>query len=342
MELSVIVPVYNAEKYLKQNIEMLLGQNYKDIEIILVNDGSKDKSESICLEYSNRYSNVKYLCKQNEGPSSARNAGIEVAEGEYLAFCDADDRIDSQMYERLMESVINHNADVVLCNFYSERDHNVGDMPWEDHECLSREKIIHELIPSMIGNTSDEEKGIPFWGSVCRGVYKSDIVKKNNIKFPQEIKFAEDMVFSLKFYQYAQKVIILNAAYYYYTYNPVSLMNSHVKYRPEMFETRLAVLENMKNVLEYLQIYELYKERIAVTARAYFYETIGNACREIGKRGEKTVIEELEGILFHPKVREAFSSIKFHFSKKSIFYCLIKKGKTRMLYGYYKFRFGGK
>ena len=68
-------------------------------------------------------------------------------------------------------------------------------MPWEDHECLSREKIIHELIPSMIGNTSDEEKGIPFWGSVCRGVYKSDIVKKNNIKFPQEIKFAEDMVF---------------------------------------------------------------------------------------------------------------------------------------------------
>ena len=81
MELSVIVPVYNAEKYLKQNIEMLLGQNYKDIEIILVNDGSKDKSESICLEYSNRYSNVKYLCKQND-VISIRGTGKFIFDGE--------------------------------------------------------------------------------------------------------------------------------------------------------------------------------------------------------------------------------------------------------------------
>lgn len=117
--LSVIVPVYNVEIYLKQCIDSLINQTFKGFEIILVDDGSTDNSGSICDEFAEKYDNVFAFHKQNGGLSSARNYGIEKARGEYLAFIDSDDFVESNMFEHLVGNALKYNADISMCNFFA-------------------------------------------------------------------------------------------------------------------------------------------------------------------------------------------------------------------------------
>ena len=115
--ISVIVPVYNAEKYLKKCLDSLVNQSYKDLEIILVNDGSQDGSEKICKDYEEKDSRIILINKNNGGPSSARNLGIEKANGEYLSFIDSDDYLALDFYEKLEKSITKNNADIAFCKY---------------------------------------------------------------------------------------------------------------------------------------------------------------------------------------------------------------------------------
>lgn len=117
-KISIIVPVYNVEKYLSQCIESIINQNHKNIEIILVNDGSTDKSGDICDKYSLKDNRIKVIHKKNEGVSIARNTGLKVATGEYIAFVDGDDLVDKDIYTRLINVINNSKYDLVMCRFY--------------------------------------------------------------------------------------------------------------------------------------------------------------------------------------------------------------------------------
>ena len=117
-EISIIVPVYNVEKYLSQCIESIINQNYKNIEIILVNDGSTDKSGDICDSYSLKDNRIKVIHKKNEGVSIARNTGLKVATGEYIAFVDGDDFVHEYIYTKLINIINNSKYDLVMCRFY--------------------------------------------------------------------------------------------------------------------------------------------------------------------------------------------------------------------------------
>ena len=124
--ISVIVPVYNVEKYLRQCLDSVLAQTYRELEIILVDDGSTDGSGAICDEYATRDSRIKVVHQQNGGLSSARNAGLDLATGEYVAFVDSDDYIHETMLELLYQALVENNADTVICNF--ERVDEKGDV----------------------------------------------------------------------------------------------------------------------------------------------------------------------------------------------------------------------
>ena len=124
-KLSVIVPVYNTEKYLRQCVDSILGQTLSELEIILVNDGSKDNSGVICDEYAAKYDQVTVIHKENGGVSSARRAGVAAAKGEYVAFVDSDDWIDPDMYAQMLASAREHDADAVLCDILFELDKGI-------------------------------------------------------------------------------------------------------------------------------------------------------------------------------------------------------------------------
>ena len=116
-EISVIIPIYNVEKYLEKCIDSVLAQTYRNIEIILVDDGSTDKCADICDSYLKKDSRVKVIHKVNGGLSSARNAGLDIAEGDFISFVDSDDFIEKEMLEKLYEALMEADADMAVCNF---------------------------------------------------------------------------------------------------------------------------------------------------------------------------------------------------------------------------------
>ena len=117
--ISVIIPVYNVEKYLRRCIDSVINQTYKNLEIIIVDDGSTDNSSNICDEYTNKDSRVKVVHKENGGLSSARNVGIELAKGDLIAFVDSDDYIELEMYEKLKENMDKYDSDIAICQYYN-------------------------------------------------------------------------------------------------------------------------------------------------------------------------------------------------------------------------------
>ena len=125
-KVSVIIPVYNVEQYLEKCLDSILNQTYKNIEIILVNDGSIDRSGVICDEYSRKYNNIKVFHKENGGVSSARNLGITVAKGEYITFADPDDFLNKDMYKILYENAKNYNSDITICSVNEIRENVIA------------------------------------------------------------------------------------------------------------------------------------------------------------------------------------------------------------------------
>lgn len=341
MKLSIIVPVYNTEAYLNKCIQSLLAQKISDYEIILVDDGSSDNSAEICKRYEKEFPNIRYIYQDNQGPSLARNTGIANSKGEYIGFCDSDDIVDSEMYLLLLEGMEKRGCQMAICDFYSERDSKVGGIPWEDSTVLERKAILEEYIPSMVGNKNDFSENNPLWGSVVRAVFLRSMIEEQNVFFQRGIHFAEDLLFTLQYLKNVDKVSVVNRPLYRYTYNPRSIMNTHTSYKVDMFETRLQVLEHVREVLCELGIMEANEARMQVAARAYFHEAIGNACRECSKRGVRSVWQEVRTISQHPIVRKAFATYQGGFQKQGLVYLLIKYRITLLLLLYYVLRFKG-
>lgn len=208
MELiSVIVPVYNVEKYLKRCVNSLLSQSFNNLEIILVDDGSTDSSPKICDEYSFMDSRVHVIHKANGGLSSARNAGLDLAMGNYIGFIDSDDWIDSEMYEVLYRNIIKYNADV------SDIDSIITSEEIEYHNTAETIKVLEgrEILVDYF--LADKY-------SCCRKLYKRKII--GNIRFPVG-KINEDIATNYQFLQAANREVKSSLKMYYYFTNPNSI-----------------------------------------------------------------------------------------------------------------------
>lgn len=210
IKISIIIPVYNVEEYIEQCLESVINQTLKEIEIIIVNDGTQDNS----MKKIERFLSDKRIVvidKENGGVLSARNVGLEIAKGEYIAFVDSDDFIDKIMLEKIYKNT-------------EERDIIISDIVEYNDE--TKQKKQRELKNKFIGNT----KGSYFWmytgTEVCNKIYKRSFLVKNNIKFVEGIIF-EDILFSLYSLFLSEKVKYVSGKYYYYrTKRKNSIMNS--------------------------------------------------------------------------------------------------------------------
>lgn len=233
VQLSVIVPVYNMEKYLQRCLDSLLNQNISDYEIILVDDGSKDKSLEICDEYANKYPFVHVIHKENQGLGFARNSGLDVAKGKYVSFVDSDDTVSPKHFCELLKVAEEHNADACLGG---------GTDVFETQKLTGRhiyagrvfneQEIMRILLPSMLGYN---ERGRNYSGmSACVGVFSREVIEKNNIRFRSEREYiSEDAIFDIEFMSSSNIVVISESSGYNYYHNAGSLTTS---YRPDRFE----------------------------------------------------------------------------------------------------------
>ncbi len=338
-KISIVIPVYNAEKYVKRTIDALLKQTYSNIELVFIDDGSVDSSAQIILKEAEKDSRIKYFKIKNGGPGNARNVGISKATGEYIGFCDADDIPNEEMFENLVMYLENNDADMSLCDMFSERDNSNYGLPWEDNTVIEGDAISEEIIAAMVGNESDNDKAVPLWGCVWRCLFKKEIIEKFNVKFPTEIHFAEDLIFVLNYLKRASSVTVCNKSLYFYACVESSIMNSFFSYKKDMFKARKILVGYILNAIEDLPCYDELRKRLTVTERCYYQECVGNACRKAEGRTQKDIKAELKEILFDDAVKAAFKNFDATDKKRKLSYLMIQKRMVGAIMFYYKIRF---
>ena len=216
--ISIIVPIYNVEKYLEKCLRSIINQTYKNIEIILVDDGSPDKCGIICDEYSHKDHRINVIHKRNGGLSDARNAGIEVSKGDYILFVDSDDYINLRMVELLYESIKKHSADIAVCRYKSILDNEVVDISEVDD---SSESFIIEESEYLNNKEYYSDRRVEFivaWNKL----YARKLFKE--IRYPKG-KIHEDEFTTYKLLYYAEKIVYVPQELYYYVQRSNSIMS---------------------------------------------------------------------------------------------------------------------
>ncbi len=230
--LSVIVPVYNTKIYLQRCIESLVKQTYFHMEVILVDDGSKDGSGKYCDQLAEQYSNIKVIHKKNEGLGYARNTGIEYAKGELITFLDSDDYIEPSMYETMIEALLDKKAEAIYCDFCMDKKDGTKIPCFSDIE----EGIYtgKEILYSIIGAMPQKKRDFDFEMSVCKVIFRKKCIDDKKLRFLSEkAMICEDMIFDIGYLLKAEKVIYLKKCFYHYCENQGSLTHRYIKNRLE-------------------------------------------------------------------------------------------------------------
>lgn len=233
-KVSIIVPVYNVEMYIEKCMQSLVNQTLEDIEIIVVNDGSEDKSADIIEKYLKKYpEKIKYLEKENGGLSDARNYGIPYASGEYIAFLDSDDYIEYDTYEKMYELAKKENSDMVECNFIREypnkRKEDIGKYYSGKHEMIQKIRVVA-------------------WNKLI----KNQIIKESKVEFPKGCRY-EDVEFTYKLIPYLNKISFVEKPCIHYVQRNNSISNVQNMRNKEIFNV-------LDNVLEYYKENNIYNE----------------------------------------------------------------------------------
>lgn len=217
--ISVIVPVYNVEKYLSTCLDSILNQTFQNFELILVDDGSTDSCGCICDKYEKLDNRIKVIHKKNGGLSEARNVGIEASVGEYITFIDSDDYVNQFFLEYLFREIIKYQADISACGYYRVKDDEAIFPIRGDNNTIfmtNKEAVKAAYLSKLPG----------FEFITCAKLYRSSLFKKYQITFPKG-KIHEDMFTTYKLLYYAQAIVFFNQDMYYYRFRPGSIMTSN-------------------------------------------------------------------------------------------------------------------
>lgn len=330
---SIIVPVYNAQKYLGRCIESILAQMHEAFELILVNDGSKDNSLTICNEYAEKDARIKVIDKQNEGAGMARNAGLEVATGEYVFFIDADDWIAPEMLEQLLQLLISFDAEVSICNYFIDQED--GSNSFTSPMPIEENPLITDDIPSCIGMLDQERKFPYLWNRI----YKREIIEQNAIRFEKQFVTGQDLDFNLKYFKYVKKCVITNEPYYHYIKDGVDSLCARYKAGLYGIVTELSrrrkELYSALNMLEDTQYRKIYEK----TYVDYIRTCIPNMFRKKAQLTRKERLLLLKEVFADKDLKQYIKEYEAKDGIEKIFKILVKAGSARLALMAYTFLF---
>ena len=260
-KVSIIVPVYNVEKYIEKCLNSLVKQTMEDIEIIIVNDGSKDNSINVINKFIKQYpEQIQYLEKKNGGLSDARNYGLPYAKGEYIAFLDSDDYVEETMYEEMYNIAEKENADMVDCDF-------VWEYPNRKRKDIGE---IYKTKKEMI-----EKCRVVAWNKII----KREILEKTKIKFPVGLRY-EDMEFFYKLVPYINKVSFIKKCFVHYVQRENSIANTQNVRTKEIF----IILDNIISYYKEKGLYDEYRDELEYI---YVKFLLCSSLKRISKIAEK-------------------------------------------------------
>lgn len=267
-KISVIIPVYNVEKYLRECLDSIVNQTFKDIEIICVDDGSTDKSLEILQEYKQKDQRLIVISQTNKGVSVARNIGIQNAQGEYIMFVDSDDWLANNACERAYYNAKEKKCDVLLFS------HN----KFNNQSCTSDGRLQDLYIELQNKSTTFEESASTLAFSPCEPwgkLYKKELLTENNINFPHNIQAGEDRVFYINVCIHAHSICVLFENLYYYRQNTENSLSKNNKTTlPHLFKTHIAIKKLLKKakIKDYNKICTINLDR---TVNAYLWQWYG-------------------------------------------------------------------
>ena len=330
--ISIIIPVYNVEKFLRTCLDSIVNQTYKNIEVICVNDGSPDNSLSILNEYASRDRRVIVINQPNSGASAARNKGIEKASGEWLTFSDADDWWDLDACEKLVSIAHNDNPDVILFSYYREynnrtikREHifDSGHLVFNEKECYALWRRFAGLIKEELRLPENFDTNNALWSKL----YRSDLIKDNNeLRIPdvKSIGAGEDGLFNLYFFKYVKKAVYMSDCLYHYRKTndssiTTSYKNDFIKKRFLLFDLYRDYIESNKLENDF---YEGLSNRIAVSV-------IGVGLNELSAiHSTREKIANIRSFLKMDKYQNAIKTLELKHMPmhwRTFFFCCKKK-----------------
>ena len=335
---SIIVPVYNAELYLKRCIESILTQTYQNIELILVNDGSIDGSLDICRQFAEKDVRVIVIDKPNSGVSDSRNCGMAKAKGKYLQFADSDDWLVPDATELLVQRAEQSKCEFVITPFYRviERILLVNGHIKEDGK-YTIEAFALEMMKAPANF---------YYGVMWNKLYRRDIVKNNNLQCDPAVNWCEDFIFNLQYLCHVQNVYVLQEPIYFYLKRRNSLVSTELR-NSNVYEVKKTVFQYYKAFYQCVGLYDAYKGRVSmymlsVSSDSMFRLPVGH----IDKDGEEILfrdklIEELqekgedlkaflaESNLVDTEEWEARKKIRWQHKQKNTFASRKRKAKRK-------------
>lgn len=326
--ISIVVPVYNSELYLKRTMDSLINQTYKNIEIILINDGSKDNSLEVCKEYERKDKRIRVYTQDNCGVSKTRNNGIEHAGGEYIMFVDSDDYIEENMIYDMANS-IKPNVELVISGIKMNYIENEKIIKTEEYTLLDKVYSKEEFINDLLKNI----EMICFCGPCCK-LYKKDILKRYNIRFDEMLTMGEDTWYNIDYLQKCSKKIV-TLGNIYYNYMRENKNSLYSKYYDQYIKMTEKVYNKFLNFLNK----EANKTTIMRFTKTYIINLVyANAINFKYKTTLKKKLEDIKYSLNNKIVRENIENIeKVNFREKV--YCYFIKYKLKYcLFLYFKLK----
>ena len=322
--ISVIVPIYKAEKFLERCVSSILNQTYKEIELILVDDGSPDMCPDMCDRYAAIDSRVYVIHKKNGGVSTARNAGLDVARGEYIAFVDSDDYLEPSMYEKMMKKALKYDCDVVMCDCIKEfmecslvYSHNIRG-GFYNFEQLKEEYYPHLLIMENVEYPATISNWTILWRST---------LNKDKMRYEPGIRFSEDLLFGAKLMYEAESFYYMKGeTYYHYVMNPSSA--SHT-YDPDKWNNYKLLHGRIKIEFENSEDFD-FSHQIDLCLLFFLFNTIkdiyGTTLSDYDKK------DKILSILSTPVVENMFKRLEV---------CKLEiSSKLKLITLFYKYRIG--
>ena len=285
---SIIVPVYNVQNSVARCLESICAQTWKNIEIILVNDGSRDESFSVCEQFREKDPRIVLVDKSNSGVSDTRNCGMTLASGKYVQFVDSDDYIEPDFTERLVTAAETNNADLVIAPYWMVIPANSCKAS-QALENLQENLGIEEKRPDDVREYGFLPEGIYdrdtfalrlmekpasfFYSVLWNKLYRRDILVDNHLQFTSEVRWAEDLVFNLEYILYANVFVSIPKAGYHYVQNPQSICHTQINLA-SIVQNKLQVFRYYKDLYTRLGMYEevrpqLYKFLVDIAESTY-------------------------------------------------------------------------
>ena len=286
---SIIVPVYNAQSHLSRCLESICGQEYKDLELIVINDGSKDKSLPVCEEFRKKDSRILLVDKANSGVSDTRNLGLKLAGGKYVQFVDSDDYIAPDYTARLVEAAEKTGADLVISPYTmvipagASKPEQVLEKIQDDlgvmHVARPPENREYGFLPEGVYDKDTfarrlmDKPASYFYSVLWNKLYRRDILADHHLQFTSEVRWAEDLVFNLEYILYANVFVSISKAGYHYVQNPQSICHTQINLA-SIVQNKLQVFRYYKELYTKLGLYDqvqpqLYKFLTAFSENAY-------------------------------------------------------------------------